>query len=317
MAACPHARVVASAGGVKGVAEYHDGLAVEEIGAGDVIDLAGARFSSSRCRWCTGPTRCSRTAPRKPSSMCNDAFGQHLASAERFADEVGADLALEELGIYFANILMPLISPVGKAVEKVVARGWAPTTIAPSHGVIWRGELVERAMAEYARWCANTLRDKVDRGLLHDVGLDRPARQGHRRRGRCRRSRRRAVRPGGHARSRTSRTSCSRRRACCWVRRRCTTGCSTGSPATCSTSRASSLRVASVPVSAATAGRRAPASRSPNAWRRSASPCAQEPFTQKYRPTAEDLAGAAEWGAAFARAIKAGAPAAASDGGTA
>jgi flavorubredoxin len=40
--------------------------------------------------------------------MPNDAFGQHMASAERFADEVGLDLAVEELTVYYANILMPL-----------------------------------------------------------------------------------------------------------------------------------------------------------------------------------------------------------------
>jgi anaerobic nitric oxide reductase flavorubredoxin len=99
--------------------------------------------------------------PEDAVLMCNDAFGQHMASAERFADEVGADLALEELGVYFANILMPLESQVAKAVEKVTALGWAPVTIAPSHGVIWRGDLVGAAIGRYARWCANTLEDKV------------------------------------------------------------------------------------------------------------------------------------------------------------
>ncbi len=39
--------------------------------------------------------------------MPNDAFGQHLASSSRFADEVGLELAVEELIVYFANILMP------------------------------------------------------------------------------------------------------------------------------------------------------------------------------------------------------------------
>jgi flavorubredoxin len=41
------------------------------------------------------------------------------------------------------------------------AAGWAVSIIAPSHGVIWRGELVARAQEAYARWNAATLRDKV------------------------------------------------------------------------------------------------------------------------------------------------------------
>jgi flavorubredoxin len=99
--------------------------------------------------------------PEDAVLMCNDAFGQHLASAERFADEVGADLALEELGIYYANILMALGPQITKSLGKVVAAGWTPSVIAPSHGVIWRGELLGRAMEAYARWNAGTTRDKV------------------------------------------------------------------------------------------------------------------------------------------------------------
>ena len=41
--------------------------------------------------------------------MPNDAFGQHLATSERFSDEVDFKLAFEELEVYYANILMPLV----------------------------------------------------------------------------------------------------------------------------------------------------------------------------------------------------------------
>ena len=57
--------------------------------------------------------------PERCLLMPNDAFGQHLASSSRFADEVGLDLATEELIIYFANILMPVAAQVGKAVAKI------------------------------------------------------------------------------------------------------------------------------------------------------------------------------------------------------
>ena len=40
--------------------------------------------------------------------MPNDAFGQHLASSERFDDEVDEHVLMEEATIYYANILMPL-----------------------------------------------------------------------------------------------------------------------------------------------------------------------------------------------------------------
>jgi anaerobic nitric oxide reductase flavorubredoxin len=161
MAACPNARVVASASGVRGVAEYHDGLVVEPVGADDTIDLGGATLRFLPAPMVHWPDSMFTYCPEESVLMCNDAFGQHLASAERFADEVGASLAIEELGIYYANILMGLESQISKALEKTQAAGWAPTIIAPSHGVIWRGETVALATEAYARWNAGTVRDKV------------------------------------------------------------------------------------------------------------------------------------------------------------
>jgi anaerobic nitric oxide reductase flavorubredoxin len=161
MAACPNARVVASASGVRGIAEYHDGLAVDAVGAGDVIDLGGVALDflpASMVHW---PDSMFTYCPEDAVLMCNDAFGQHLASAERFADEVGIDLAVEELRVYYANILLPLGTQIAKVLEKVAAAGWAPVTIAPSHGVIWRGDAVARAIAAYAEWGSVSLRDKV------------------------------------------------------------------------------------------------------------------------------------------------------------
>ncbi len=161
MAACPNARVVASKAGVPSVAEYHDGLTVDEVGPDDVIDLGGKTLRFMPMPMVHWPDSMFTYCAESATLMPNDAFGQHMASAERFADEVGLDLAVEELGIYFANILMPVAKMVGKAVDKVVAAGWKLDVIAPSHGVIWRGEGIGRAIGAYETWCANTLKDKA------------------------------------------------------------------------------------------------------------------------------------------------------------
>jgi anaerobic nitric oxide reductase flavorubredoxin len=161
IAACPNARVVASVPGVRGVAEYHDGLVVEAVGDSDVIDLGGVTLRFLPVSMVHWPDSMFTYCPEDAVLMCNDAFGQHLASAERFADEVGIDLAMEQLKVYYANILLPLGSPIAKALEKVAAAGWKPVTIAPSHGVIWRGDLVGRPIAAYEQWGSGALRDKV------------------------------------------------------------------------------------------------------------------------------------------------------------
>jgi anaerobic nitric oxide reductase flavorubredoxin len=99
--------------------------------------------------------------PEDTVLMCNDAYGQHLASAERFADEVGVSVALDELRVYYANILLPLGTQIAKTLEKVGAAQWAPSVIAPSHGVIWRGADVGAAVEAYRGWGSGQLLDKA------------------------------------------------------------------------------------------------------------------------------------------------------------
>jgi len=161
MAAMPQARVVASPAGVKGVADYHNGLVVEAVKADDIIDLGGRtlRFlPMSMVHW---PDSMFTYCPEERVLMPNDAFGQHVASDECFATDYGLDDALRELGVYYANILLPLGTAVGKAIDKVLDTGWAIDVIAPSHGVIWRGEEIGQIIEAYRRWGAGEKRDKA------------------------------------------------------------------------------------------------------------------------------------------------------------
>ncbi len=161
MAAMPSARVVASATGVKGVAEYHDGLVVEAVAPDVAIDLGGRTLRFMPAPMVHWPDSMLTYCPEVRVLMPNDAFGQHLASSGRFADEVGVDLAIEELGIYYANILMPVHAQVAKMVDKITEAGWEPEVIAPSHGVIWRGDALAAAYQAYERWTSCVKRDKA------------------------------------------------------------------------------------------------------------------------------------------------------------
>ena len=161
MEAMPQARVVASPSGVRGVAEYHNGLVIEPVKDGDVIDLGGKTLHFLPQPMLHWPDSMFTYCPEEAVLMPNDAFGQHMASDERFADEFGLDVALEQLGIYYANILMPLGNQVAKAIEKIGERGWKLDIVAPSHGLIWRGEAINAAIFEYQKWSGGTKRDKA------------------------------------------------------------------------------------------------------------------------------------------------------------
>ena len=145
MAALPQARVVASPGGQRGVAEYHNGLAIEAVKAGDTIDLGGRTLEFLPMSMVHWPDSMFTYCAEERVLMPNDAFGQHVASDERFADELGLEDAISELRIYYANILMPVNMAVAKALDKLDEKGWPCDVVAPSHGVIWRAPELAKA----------------------------------------------------------------------------------------------------------------------------------------------------------------------------
>jgi flavorubredoxin len=153
MAAMPQAKVVASRSGASGVAAYHNGLQIGVVGPDDVIDLGGKTLHFMPAPMVHWPDSMFTWCPESATLMPNDAFGQHVASSARFADELGLEESLTELGVYWANILQPLAPTVARTVARISERGWDPEVIAPSHGVIWRGcEAIDAAMDRYDRW---------------------------------------------------------------------------------------------------------------------------------------------------------------------
>ena len=84
----------------------------------------------------------------------SDAFGEHLATSERFDDEVNQDVLMFEATKYYANILT-LYSPlVKKLIAKVAEMNLPIKMIAPDHGVIWRGN-PGKIIEAYSRWCVH------------------------------------------------------------------------------------------------------------------------------------------------------------------
>jgi len=80
----------------------------------------------------------------------NDAFGQHIASSQRFEDEVGEEV-MKHAAKYYANILWPLAPLILKKVDEVVKMGIPIDMIAPSHGLIWRKN-PGRIIQAYVEW---------------------------------------------------------------------------------------------------------------------------------------------------------------------
>lgn len=92
--------------------------------------------------------------------LSNDAFGQHMASSQRFEDEVDASIVWEEAAKYYANTLYPFSTLVIRKIEEIQKSGIPIKMIAPSHGVIWRKN-PERVLDKYLRWARAEAEERV------------------------------------------------------------------------------------------------------------------------------------------------------------
>jgi len=80
-----------------------------------------------------------------------DAFGMHLASSERFDDEVDSAVLAYEAATYYANILLPYSPQVVKLLERVSSLGLEFHIVAPDHGPLWRRGF-EGIKDSYRQW---------------------------------------------------------------------------------------------------------------------------------------------------------------------
>lgn len=88
----------------------------------------------------------------------NDAFGQHYASEHIFADEAPFEIVFEEAKKYFANILYPFSKQLNKLLDSF---DLDVDMIAPSHGLILRGEHISHMLKEYKKWAKGDCSNKA------------------------------------------------------------------------------------------------------------------------------------------------------------
>lgn len=89
-----------------------------------------------------------------------DAFGQHYAVEEMFADKADQETLWNEAQRYFANIVAPFSPLVTRKVKEITALNLPIEMIAPSHGAIWRREPLKIVEA-YAKWADAYQEDQI------------------------------------------------------------------------------------------------------------------------------------------------------------
>ena len=124
---------------------------LEAVESGGSISLGKKTVQFLETRMLHWPDSMFSYIPEDKLLISSDAFGQHLATSERFDDEVDFSVLMEQTTKYYANILT-LFSPlIQKLLAKVTDMNLDIDMIAPDHGVIWRSH-VKDVLAAYNDW---------------------------------------------------------------------------------------------------------------------------------------------------------------------
>ena len=147
-------KVFASVMGANALAEhFHLDREIVAVKDGESINLGNMNVSFVETRMLHWPDSMFTYLAEDGVLFSQDAFSMHLASSERFDDEIGDDLLNYEAARYFANILLPLSSAVVKCLEKMRSLDITMRIVATDHGPIWRKD-VNRIVELYSRWAA-------------------------------------------------------------------------------------------------------------------------------------------------------------------
>ncbi|RQD77049.1 MAG: FprA family A-type flavoprotein [Candidatus Syntrophonatronum acetioxidans] len=155
----PQATIFASPQGEKGLkAHYKKDWNIKKVKSGETLNLGKRNLHFLQTPLVHWPDNMVSYMPEEKILFSNDAFGQHIASSERFDDQYPLDIILEEAQKYYANIVFPYGKQVKKALES--ASQLEIEMIAPSHGLIWRKNLPS-ILEEYKKWSDNETDEKA------------------------------------------------------------------------------------------------------------------------------------------------------------
>lgn len=153
MEIAPNAKIITTPNGKKGLEmHYKKDWEYILVKTGEELNIGSRRLKFVHTPMVHWPDNMVTYIPEDKLLLSNDAFGQHIASTERFVDQLGWDVVREEAASYYANIVFPYGDQVNKALDAV--RNLPIETIAPSHGLVWRSYLPE-LLKEYRKWAGN------------------------------------------------------------------------------------------------------------------------------------------------------------------
>ena len=144
-----------------GLCKYYDcdGWDIRVVKGGDELKIGKRTLTFIDMTMLHWPDSMATYLKEDKLLLSNDAFGQHVASEERFDEDIGIEEALYWAKFYYANILMPLAGLIKKKLAEVQKLNLEIDMIAPSHGVIWKNPA--KIIEAYSKWAEFESENKV------------------------------------------------------------------------------------------------------------------------------------------------------------
>ena len=154
-------KVFASTMGVKALgAHFHMDRDIVAVKDGDMLKLGGLSLTFLETRMLHWPDSMVTYVADDKLLFSQDGFGMHLATSERFADEIPERKILEEGSKYYANILLPYSNLVTKLLSRVGDLGVEIDVLCPDHGPIWRQD-PGKIIGLWGEWAAQKPTEKA------------------------------------------------------------------------------------------------------------------------------------------------------------
>lgn len=152
MSRIPDKPIYCTANGIKSLkGQYHQEWNFHPVKTGDKLSLGSRELIFLEAPMLHWPDSMFCYLTGDHILFSNDAFGQHLASEQRYNDLVDQAELYQEALKYYANILTPFSMLVEKKIKELLALNLPVTMICPSHGVIWRQDPLQ-IVNQYLKW---------------------------------------------------------------------------------------------------------------------------------------------------------------------
>ncbi len=159
----PNTPIYCTENGVKSlVGQYHHPeWNFKVVKTGDSIDIGnGKKLIFVEMKMLHWPDSMATYMTGDNILFSNDAFGQHYAVEELFAEKADQDKLWKEAMKYYANILNPYSPLVKNKIEEILKLNLPIDIIATSHGAIWR-ENPTKIVEKYYEWSQAYQEDQV------------------------------------------------------------------------------------------------------------------------------------------------------------